>query len=271
MLCAFPPTGPGALGWCMIEEMITTAFLQYSGKGPLRHEEALLTEGLVQRGIPIQHYTLKRIERRQLPLGPDTFVAGDLDAMHGAMRQLRIPVPEPDDYPVSLGEFLRRKVWASTLGEIERAVGSGSVPVVFVKPAERRKSFTGEVFYSERDFAALGSVSRRQRVWCSAVVTWVAEYRVYVNDRRVIAVDCYDGDGSVRLDMDVVEAAVAAYYQSGAAPIAYGIDFGVLANGETALVEVNDGYSLGAYGISADQYTDLVMRRWNELLESAQP
>ncbi|MFJ4657271.1 ATP-grasp domain-containing protein [Nocardia sp. NPDC088792] len=246
--------------------MITTAFLQYSGKGPLRHEEGLLEEGLRRRGIPVRYYTIKRILRRQLPLGPDTFVAGDMDAMHGAMRQLGIPVPEPDDYPSSLHGFLRRDVWTSTLGEIEQAVEIGAVPRAFVKPAERRKSFTGTVCYSERDFAALGNVSRRQRVWCSDVVSWRAEYRVYVIDRRVVAVDHYDGDESVRLDSQVVDAAVAAYSASGSAPSAYGIDFGVLADGETALVEANDGFALGAYEIGADHYTELVLRRWVELL-----
>ncbi|MGM7644396.1 ATP-grasp domain-containing protein [Nocardia sp. JW2] len=44
------------------------------------------------------------------------------------------------------------------------------------------------------------------------------------------------------------------------------MDFGVLANGDTALVEVNDGYALGAYRIAADHYTELVMARWRELL-----
>lgn len=110
--------------------MFTTAFLQHSGKGPLRHEESLLETGLRRRGIPVEYYTVKRIHRRQLPLGPRTFIAGDMDAMHGAMRQLGIPIPEPDDYPDCLSGFLHRRVWASTLGEIERAVENGSAPPV---------------------------------------------------------------------------------------------------------------------------------------------
>ena len=64
------------------------------------------------------------------------------------------------------------------------------------------------------------------------------------------------------------ESAVTAYYRSGTAPAAYAIDFGVLANGETTLVETNDGYSLGAYDIDADQYTALLMNRWRDLLAS---
>ncbi|WP_063915440.1 ATP-grasp domain-containing protein [Nocardia salmonicida] len=249
--------------------MITTAFLQYSGNGPMRHEESLLEAGLRQRGIPVRFYTIKRLHRRQVPLGADTFIAGDMDAMHAAMRQLDITVPEPDDYPASLRAFLHRRVWTSTLGEIEQALDTGSAPPTFIKPADRRKRFTGLVCYSERDVAALGNVSRRQRVWCSEVVRWAAEYRVYVVDQRVVSVDHYDGDATVLLDTTVVEAAVAAYGSSGTAPSAYGIDFGVLATGETALVEANDGYALGAYSIDADAYTELIIGRWNELLDSA--
>ncbi|MEU8895785.1 ATP-grasp domain-containing protein [Nocardia sp. NPDC048505] len=249
--------------------MITTAYLEYAGSGPMRHEESLLREGLEQRGIPVRYYTSKRVHRRQLPLGPEVFIAGDMDAMHGAMRQLGIPIPEPDDYPAGLREFLHRAVWTATLGEVERGFERGALPPTFVKPAERRKNFTGAVFYSERDVAVLGNVSRRQRVWCSEVVEWVAEYRVYVHADRIVAVDRYRGDESALLDLRLVEAAVAAYRRSETAPSGYAIDFGVLADGRTALIEANDGYALGAYDITADAYTALVLARWSELLESA--
>ncbi|MFC9966633.1 ATP-grasp domain-containing protein [Nocardia ignorata] len=244
----------------------TVAYLQYAGSGQMRHEEQLLTEGLGKLGIPIHHYSIKRIHRRQLPLGLETFVAGDMPAMHGAMRQLGIPIPLPDDYPEVLGSFLGRKVWTSTLGQVERTMESSSTAAVFVKPADRRKNFTGTVCYSEHDFGAWGGASRHQRVRCSEVVTWVSEFRVYVIGGQVVATDHYAGDDSAQLDMNVVHAAVDVYHRSGTAPSAYAIDFGVLTNGDTALVEVNDGYALGAYRITADHYTELVMARWRELL-----
>lgn len=248
--------------------MVTVAFLQYAGSGPMRHEEKLLTEGSGRCGIPIEYYSIKSIHRRKLPLSAETFIAGDMDAMNSAMRQLGIPLPAPDDYPVCLRSFLRRKVWESTLGEVERGLDAGLTSPVFVKPAQRRKRFTGEVFYSERDVAVLGNVSRRQQVWCSEVVRWLVESRVYVVDARIVTVDRYEGDSSVALDLEVVESAIAEYHRSGAAPSAYGIDFGVLETGETALIEVNDGYALGAYDIAADRYTELLMRRWRELLNT---
>lgn len=249
--------------------MFTIAYLQYAGRGPLRHEEALLTAGLERLGIPVRHYTIKRVHRRQLPLGPDTFLAGDMDAVHGALRQLGVAIPVPDDYPDCLREFLHRRVWTSTLGALEHELEIGSAPPTFVKPAERRKSFTGVVCYSERDVAGFGNVGRRQRVWCAEAVSWVSEYRVYVVGDAIVGVDHYSGDAAVPVDMAVVGRAIALYRASGTAPAAYAIDFGVLADGRTALVEANDGYAVGAYGIDAHAYTAMVVRRWAELLAGA--
>jgi hypothetical protein len=36
--------------------------------------------------------------------------------------------------------------------------------------------------------------------------------------------------------------------------------------GQTALVEVNDGFGLGSYGLEAGLYLDLVLARWAELV-----
>ncbi|HEU4391381.1 MAG TPA: ATP-grasp domain-containing protein [Blastocatellia bacterium] len=249
--------------------MFKRAFLEELGNGKLRHEEQLLCGELERRGIPISLYTAKRVQRRQLPLSGETFIAGDMDAMHGAMRQLKIAIPAPNDYPRSLSAVMHRRAWTSTLGAVERRVLDGRGEPIFAKPADRRKSFTGRVFASMDDFREIGSVSRRQEVWCSEVVTWSSEYRVYVIGTQIVSIDLYAGDSSVRLDSAAVDAAVAAFRASGEAPSAYAIDFGVLTTGQTALVEVNDGYALGAYQISASTYTDILLTRWNELLSTA--
>jgi hypothetical protein len=247
----------------------THAYLQRIGNGPLRREEQLLQSECARRGLPVTFYTLKQIRlkqirRRALPLSHTTFIAGDMDAMHGAMGQLRIEVPPPNDYPESLTEFLHRRVWQTTLAGAEHAVAEHGP--LFVKPAERRKSFTGRICAAPQDFWSLGNTSRRQNVWCAEVVHWQAEFRVYVIQDSIVAIDRYAGDTTVELDLEVVESALAAYRASGTAPSAYGIDFGVLASGATALVEANDGYALGAYAIAAEPYMDLLLRRWSELL-----
>jgi hypothetical protein len=219
------------------------------------------------RNVPVTLYTAKRILRRQLPLGTDTFIAGDMDAMHGAMRQLGIEIPAPNDYPASLEPFLHRRVWRSTLGALETQVIEGTGDLVFAKPADRRKSFTGRIFGSLDDFHEIGHVSRRQEVWCSEVVDWRSEFRVYIIGDDIRSVDLYGGDAAVALDMSVVKTAAEVFRASGQAPSAYALDFGVLDTGKTALIEANDGYALGAYQINQRDYTDLLVTRWLELVE----
>lgn len=48
----------------------------------------------------------------------------------------------------------------------------------------------------------------------------------------------------------------------------YGINFGVTSKGETLLVEVNEGYALGCYGLFLDLYVKLIITRWAELTDT---
>ncbi|MBK8259598.1 MAG: ATP-grasp domain-containing protein [Polyangiaceae bacterium] len=246
--------------------MFQRAFLERAGDGKRRLEERLVADVLTARGMVIEWYTQKQIDRRALPLGEDTFIMGAMPAMHGAMKQLDIPIPPPNDYPPCLQPFFCRAIWRSTLDQFERRVWGGLERPVFVKPAERRKAFTGRVFTSPDDLWFLGNTTRRQEIWCSDAVRWESEYRVYVIDGQVVAIDHYAGRADVPLSEQTLTEAVDTYCKSGSAPAAFGIDFGVLDTGETALVEANDGFSLGAYQVEGAIYTNVLLTRWSELL-----
>ena len=44
------------------------------------------------------------------------------------------------------------------------------------------------------------------------------------------------------------------------------MDWGVTSQGDTQLVEVNDGFALGNYGLSGGVYTAMIEARWRELM-----
>jgi hypothetical protein len=245
--------------------MFEQAYIEELGNHRLRHEEQMVYEECMKRGVPCEFYTAKRIHRRQLPLTDRCFVCGDMDAMHGAMKQLGIEAPAPNDFPSSLSPFFGRRIWRSTLASLETHVYESSSPV-FAKPAGRRKLFTGRVFNGPDDLYEVSGVSRQEPVWCSEVVEWISEFRVYVIGDNLVSVDHYSGDPSMSLCLQTVEAAIRAFQLSGEAPAAFGIDFGTLSSGETALVEANDGYALGAYKIDASSYTNLLFTRWKQLI-----
>ncbi len=246
--------------------MIERAYIQERGNGQLEPETESLARELAARGLPVELFTAKRISRRSLPLTRHTLVAGDIPVVYGALKQIGVEPPATNDYPASLEPFLRRRMWRSTVGRARDLLyGCGSQPF-FAKPADRMKRFTGRVFESPEDARAIASVSGGTAVVCSEVVEWVSEHRVYVVKGEIVGMRHYSGDPTARLDGDSVRTAVALFTESGDAPAGYGIDFGLLASGETALVEVNDGFSLGSYGLASGLYMDLIVARWEELM-----
>ena len=50
------------------------------------------------------------------------------------------------------------------------------------------------------------------------------------------------------------------------APAAYALDVGLTKDGKTVIVEVNDGYSLGGYGLDPLLYAKLLSARWAQIV-----
>lgn len=104
--------------------------------------------------------------------------------------------------------------------------------LVLVKPAASFKRFSGFIMESTADLRRFAAVSRRTPVYCSEVISLTSEARAFVNGGDVVDVRRYEGDGPAP-DHAFVEAVVPAWTATGRAASAYGIDFGVLEEGDT--------------------------------------
>lgn len=246
---------------------IRAALLQQQGNGRLEAEIKSLAAGLGQRNVACEFFLEKQMQRRQLQLAPDILVAGHIPVVLSALRQLGIEPPVPNDYPECLRPWLHRRMWTSTVSDLVRTLQEEVARPFFAKPMGRHKRFRGHVFASWDDLRALGGASDHMQVICSDIVEWVSEYRVYVVRGQIVGMRHYLGDPQVPVDREQVEEAVVVFEASGDAPAGYGIDFGVLRTGETALVEINDGYALGSYGLEDDLYADLIIGRWCQMTE----
>ena len=245
------------------------AFLQEKGNGRLGVEESDLYRILRLRGIEVELFTEKRIRRRQLDLARDVLVAGSIPVVLGALRQLGVEPPEPNDYPRCLARHLHRRVWTSTIRQVTAIILNDELHPVFVKPIGRMKRFTGAVVHTRDELWRFQGASLRLPVFCSEPVDWLTEHRAYVASGKIVGIKHYLGDPDVELDEDVVAAAVAELENSNEAVAGYALDFGVLSTGVTALVEMNDGFSLGSYDLDPSAYTDLITARWMEITGSA--
>lgn len=200
-----------------------------------------------------QHYEeLVRNNHRK-----EELIVGGIGIIRQRLQDFGISCPAIN-YPQELRKFLGRKIWCSTINEV---ANTPSLWSVFVKSVEGKR-LTGRIINGIHDLVGCGCCDENYEVLCSEPVNFIAEWRVFVRYGKVLNVRPYKGDWKAHYDPSVIENAIKAY---ATAPSAYGIDFGVTSNGETLLVEVNEGYALGCYGLFPHLYAKLLITRWAEL------
>lgn len=216
-------------------------------------------------GIPNFRSHLERGE--MMPVGTVEFV---MEAMSVAGIE---PPPAPG-FPPELQPFLYRPVTRTTLAKL----ASVRAPT-FIKPVAT-KLFNGFVFnpatppqdldaHDQEQLAALERLDISTAIWASPVVNFVSEWRYYVLNGLIAGQARYDPEGHENApapDRCEVERAIHARGQRHP----YAIDFGVLATGETALVEVHDAWAIGLYGhaLNPKDYYRFLRTYWDHLLHS---
>jgi len=187
----------------------------------------------------------------------EDIVVGYVDTVRNRLRDFGIVTPDMD-YPKELEGYLGRKIWKSQINYINM---HPEIWPVFVKPMQDKK-FTGVIVQSPADLIGCGSCYDNAEVLCSEIVNLQAEWRVFVRYNKILDVRPYKGDWKAQYKPEIIENAVKDFVS---APAGYSIDFGVTDKGETILIEVNDGYSLSAYGLFNIDYAKLLSARWAEL------
>ena len=91
----------------------------------------------------------------------------------------------------------------------------------------------------------------------------LVEWRCFVRYGRILDARPYKGDWRAYFDPAVVETVLAAYLPE--VPAAFSLDIGVAAAGATLVVEVNDGYALGAYGLMPVVCAKFLSACWAQL------
>lgn len=162
------------------------------------------------------------------------------------------------DYPGSLQDFFGRRIWKAKLGWVRQYTSN-----IFVKPIEH-KLFTGFVWNGCTDEASRRRVVCLEDdvdVWVSDTIEILSEYQCIVLDGKILDVRKYKGDWSKAPNRDTVESAVKSFSN---APISYCLDVGVVKD-KTLIIEVNDGFSFGHYGLHHADYARCLSARWEEM------
>jgi hypothetical protein len=209
-----------------------------------------------KHGAEINNIKVKTFtDSLSVPGDPTNILVGSVEQCEQWLTRYGYKVPTP----ISLNmfqDYLGRNVWETNMDEIT------TFPI-FVKPSTKIKAFTGFVADTPFDLA-LYSENYRGSVWAQQEVDIISEYRLYVTNNRVIGLKHYAGDWHIFPDSDFIQR---CFHQSIHCidSHSYTLDFGVLEDGRTILVEANDGWATGNYGLEPYDYYIFCRNRWLQM------
>jgi hypothetical protein len=215
--------------------------------------------GLTRMGYNVHPFSMDNIPT---DITRQTIVHGGINTMRMIFDQMGVeqpPIHNPQDY---LPQYCNdRKFNSTTMGSIRTW---NNYPY-FIKPEVDHKLFTGFVVNNVMDIMRLGEIPESTPILLSEVINIVSEYRCFVHLGKLVGSKNYTGDFTKNIDYSIVEQAIKDYNNQ---PLAYTLDFAVTDKGETTLIEINDGFALGSYGLNPIIYTKMIMSRWLEITQN---
>ena len=234
------------------------AFIHTVGSVPFNEECASAQRGFEQLGIEVVPFSSNDVLEKATR---NDVVVGGMFVCEHALSLLGIAIPSVE-YPYAAREYLGREVEQRSVGSIRQH----ELPL-FVKPVAE-KELPGAVITSLDDLRPYLNMGELYELWVSKPVSFVSEWRVFVRWRRIIGAHHYRGDSRIEPDWLVAGRVVDRSY---GAPGGYAIDLGVTNDGRTLIVELNDGFSLGSYGLEDVSYALLLAARWMQLTGANDP
>lgn len=188
-------------------------------------------------------------------------IIGSVQATTAFFKGCGIEVPNYLGYPKELHSYLGRYVDICKFGNL---TSQYKFPF-FIKPFKGVKHFTGCIIEKESDLQFLrdyDNVLDDTEVYMSEVLEIVSEYRCFVHEGELKGIQYYLGDFRVYPNINLIDDMIKDYTNSN---VAYTLDVGITDDGRTILIEVNDMWAIGSYGMNARTYTLMCVRRMREI------
>lgn len=175
-----------------------------------------------------------------------------------------------ENYPRELRSFMGRKVWTDRIDHFNAHPDQWGV---FIKPV-KDKAFTGRVVNSPKDLIGCGSEEENYEILYCDAIDIKREFRGFVIYDELVDIRPYFGDYHYNYNPQVVDRIMDAFRTMPERPAGCSVDIAVIEKGgkeDTVFLEMNDGYSLGNYGLQYLRYAKLLSARWSQLLGVADP
>ena len=223
-------------------------FLLQTMYGKINDVEVFNARDLIQNSRTLNSYLLMDYTELKknnndysdwIPIGTLEFVRTWLKKYKGIEEMKPIEVPE----------ILREEKYLGRSYDIVSFEDLELKGYKFIKDIDKLKqfSFTGDLGNLDKNDESI-FISKNYLI--SNVVDIMSEYRVFVSDMSIKAIQFYDGDCTVFPNVSLLREMVGKYYLVQDRPKSYTMDIAVLKNGRTIILEVHPVVSVGTYGYS---------------------
>lgn len=164
---------------------------------------------------------------------------------------------------VRLPENSNRESSIITLKEAHQRVSLGEK--LFVKPLEI-KLFTGLVLDGMTYTCLKNLPDETMLISYSPFESKIeSEWRIYVHNHKMIDSRNYSGEFKISPDYNYIEGVILS--NKDRFPQSYVIDIGILKNEKNVVIEYNDMWAIGNYGIPNDIYLRMLKDRYFEIIK----
>lgn len=195
-------------------------------------------------------------------------VIGSVEATKAFWEAAGITAPSYIGYPKALTFALHRDIWVSKFSDLKNA----DFPL-FIKPKNDVKLFTGFVIENEKSYnnckLLYSEITDDLELYVSKPLNIQSEYRCFVHKGQLVGLKHYSGDFTRFPNPRDIKHMISEYELSMEAPVSYTLDVGVCNFGKwkevTTLIEVNDFWAIGSYGLDGKTYIKMLIDRFQEI------
>lgn len=198
-----------------------------------------------------------------IPYEPDTVVVGYVEDITKHLNENNISYPKPLNIPEELKSFRYR------LGKnVPFSIAKGFTTKIFIKPVNVVKQFSSGIVTNGQVLSQLVDLPDDEIVYVGLPVEMLSEYRCFVYEGKLVGIKHYQGDFTLFPNIVEVNKMIEAYKS---APIAYTLDVaiqkhsGKIGGIVTSIVECNDMWAVGSYGLDPIIYAKMLRDRWFQL------
>ncbi len=194
---------------------------------------------------------------------------GSVEFLNEFFIQLSIDPPKYIGFPNELNKFYGRKIDIVNFNELFNLTEFN----FFIKPYNNVKLFTGCLIEQKSTLEfikkyELHNLTEEEKfnlfVYKQEKINFISEYRCFIHKGKLVGIKHYKGDFTKFIDVSIINDIISEYKNP---PIAYTLDIGLCENNNSYLIEINDFWAIGGYGLDGEIYSKMIIDRIKEIVE----